>query len=200
MGYMVVGEGGIMDKIDVEILRGLQENGRITNSELAKGVGLSAPSVLERVRKLEDSGVIVRYTTLVDPKKVGRGTTCFVAVSLSLHQLRSIKAFQSRIEEIPEVMECHHITGEEDFLLRVVVRDMQHYEELLLSRLTNIPGLSRLKTMVVLSPLKMETRLDVDASVVNTETNNRGRGRNSKRGARGVQGPRASRGGEATEG
>ncbi|HUX08066.1 MAG TPA: Lrp/AsnC family transcriptional regulator [Acidobacteriota bacterium] len=170
-----------MDKIDAEILNNLQVNGRITNSELAKRVGLSAPSVLERVRKLEESGVISGYSARINPDKVGRGTTCFVAVSLALHQQDSIKSFKQEIDDIPEVLECFHITGEEDYLLRVTVRDMQHYRDLLLNRLTKIPGLSKLKTMVVLSQIKIKTELEVDPSALDQEGNNRIRGRNNRK-------------------
>jgi Lrp/AsnC family leucine-responsive transcriptional regulator len=169
-----------MDKIDAEILQNLQRSGRITNSELAKRVGLSAPSVLERVRKLEESGVIIGYSARIDPEKIGRGTTCFVAVSLALHQQDSIKSFRKEIDAIPEVLECYHITGEEDYLLRVVVRDMQHYRDLLINRLTKIPGVSKLKTMVVLSPLINKTELEVDSSVLSPEGNNRNRTRNNR--------------------
>ena len=169
-----------MDVTDARIIRILQENGRITNSELSRQVGLSAPSVLERVRKLEESGVITGYSAKVDPVKIGRGTICFVAVRLALHQQRSIEAFQAGVEKIPEVLECFHITGEEDYLLRVAVRDMKHYEELLLNSITKIPGLSKIKTMVVLSPLKQETKLEVDDSVVQPNGNNRGRGRGNR--------------------
>ena len=150
-----------MDKIDIQILNTLQENGRITNSDLAKKVGLSAPSVLERVRKLEESGIITGYSAKIDAEKVGRGQTCYVAISLALHQTGSIHEFQRRIETIPEIMECIHITGEEDFLLKVLVKDMAHYEELLLNQLTKIPGTSRIKTMVVLSSIKSRTKVEI---------------------------------------
>jgi Lrp/AsnC family leucine-responsive transcriptional regulator len=173
-----------MDKIDLEILHTLQESGRITNSDLAKKVGLSAPSVLERVRKLEESDVITGYSARIDPKKVGRGQVCFVAISLALHQIGSIKEFQRRIERIPEVIECHHITGEEDFLLRVNVRDMQHYEQLLLSQLTKIPGTSKIKTMVVLSPLKTGSKITIDPDEFNAADLGRNKSRQSVRGNR----------------
>ena len=171
-----------MDRIDAQILHTLQTNGRITNSELAKRVGLSAPSVLERVRKLEESGVICGYAARVDAEAIGRGTTCFVALSLALHQQDSIDSFVDEIDGIPEILDCYHITGEEDYLLRVAVRDMKHYEELLLDRLTKIPGISKLKTMVVLSPIKSRSELEVDESVLNSGSggNNRGRRRGQR--------------------
>lgn len=164
-----------MDSIDLQILETLQSNGRITNSDLAKKVGLSAPSVLERVRKLEEANVITGYEARINAERVGRGQTCFVAVSLALHQRDRIKVFQQNINHIPEVMECFHITGEEDYLLRVVVRDMKHYEELLLNHLTKIPGLSKIKTMVVLSPLKTGTGINLDESEFPDEGNSRNR-------------------------
>jgi Lrp/AsnC family leucine-responsive transcriptional regulator len=169
-----------MDSIDAQILEILQDNGRITNSDLAKRVGLSAPSVLERVRKLEEAGVILGYSAKVNPEKVGRGTSCFVAISLALHQQQSIETFLRQIEDIPEVLECHHITGEEDYLLRVAVHDMQHYRNLLLNSITKIPGLSKIKTMVVLSQMKMETRLEVDESLINNSDTGRPRSRNQR--------------------
>ena len=150
-----------MDTIDQQILHTLQENGRITNSDLAKKVGLSAPSVLERVRKLEEAGVITGYAAKINAAKVGRGQTCYVAISLALHQIGNIHEFQKEIEQIPEVIDCFHITGEEDFLLKVQVRNMNHYEDLLLSRLTKIPGTSKIKTMVVLSTIKSGTKLEL---------------------------------------
>jgi len=180
-----------MDTIDVQILGHLQEHGRITNSELARRVGLSAPSVLERVRKLEESGVITGYTALVDSEKVGRGTTCLVALSLSLHQKDRIEVFSSAIEQIPEVLECCHITGEEDYMLRVSVRDMAHYEHLLLSKLTKIPGVSKIKTMVVLSRIKAGGRLEVDPGVVRPGNNSRVRSE-----AKQEAGPQARRAGQ----
>lgn len=159
-----------MDNINLQILRTLQEQGRITNSNLAKKVGLSAPSVLERVRKLEESGVIKGYSANIDPEKVGRGQSCFVAISIAMHQKANINEFRKSIDEIPEVIECFHITGEEDFLLRVAVKDMSHYEELLLNHLTKIPGISKIKTMVVLSPLKTGTKFELDPDELNRES------------------------------
>lgn len=171
-----------MDSIDVHILRILQENGRITNSDLAKQVGLSAPSVLERVRKLEDAGVITGYAAKVDPERVGRGTTCFVAVSLALHRQDAIAEFLRGIEEIPEILACYHITGEEDYLLQVAVRDMKHYQELLLSRFTKFPGINKIKTMVVLSPILVRSKLEVDESVTKAEADSRARNSSRRRG------------------
>ena len=156
-----------MDKIDLNILKTLQANGRITNSELSKTVGLSAPSVLERVRKLEETGIITGYTAKIDAQKVGRGQTCYVAISLSLHQIGNIQTFQRKMEEISEVIECYHITGEEDFLLKVSVRDVQHYEEVLLENFTKLEGVSKIKTMIVLSTLKKGSPLEIDLEELN---------------------------------
>lgn len=169
-----------LDSIDLEIIQTLQGSGRITNSDLAKKVGLSAPSVLERVRKLEESGVITGYHAQIDGAKVARGQICYVAISLGMHQKVEINEFHKRVNEIPEIIECYHITGEEDYLLKVMVRDMAHYEQLLLNKLTKIPGTSKVKTMVVLSTIKTRStlNLDLDEITVNEKhrTRNKGQG------------------------
>lgn len=151
-----------MDNIDKKILELLQGNGRITNAELAKKIGVSPPTVLERVRKLEKRGVIEKYITLINPQMVGRGTTAFVAVSLSQHKDKAIESFRQAILRIPEVLECYHITGEEDYLLKVCIQDIPAYRNFLMEKLTKIPGISKIKTSFVLSPLKKETKLPIE--------------------------------------
>jgi Lrp/AsnC family leucine-responsive transcriptional regulator len=168
-----------MDKTDLLILQTLQTNGRITNSNLAKKVGLSAPSVLERVRKLEEAGIITGYHAKIEGSRVGRGQTCYVAISLSMHQKVEINEFHKRVNEIPEIIECFHITGEEDYLLKVMVRDMAHYEELLLNKLTKIPGTSKVKTMVVLSSIKTRSTIELDESELKPVEKARSRNNNN---------------------
>ena len=151
-----------MDNIDKKILHILQGHGRITNAELAKKLGLSPPTVLERVRKLEQSGIIEKYIALINPQAVNRGTIAFVAVSLSRHGDKAIESFLQAILGIPEVLECYHITGEEDYLLKVCVQDIPAYRNFLMEKLTKIPGISKIKTSFVLSPLKKETSLPIE--------------------------------------
>jgi DNA-binding Lrp family transcriptional regulator len=147
-----------MDKLDHKILEALQENGRMTTADLAERVGMSRTPVFERVKKLERKGVIRKYVALVDPAKIGITCFTFVEVQLVRHGREVVNRFISAITKIPEVMECHHITGEADFLLKVATRDTPAYEHLLLNTLTTLPDVQNLKTLVVLSTLKQETQ------------------------------------------
>ena len=146
------------DEIDKKILNLLQENGRITNAELAGKVGLSPPPMLERVKKLEKNGVITKYVALLNPKKVDKSTIVFVSVTLARHRLKSIDQVKDEFSNFPEVLECYSITGEEDYLLKVMVRDVEEYENFMLDKLAKIPAISRIKSFVVLSTLKYETK------------------------------------------
>ena len=147
---------------DRRILEVLQSQGRIPNVQLAAEVGLSPSAVLDRVRKLEERGVIERYVALVDHKRVGLGTVAFVAVSLNLHQKDSIENFHRFVAGCAKVLECHHVAGTEDYLLKVYSRDIDDYEHFLLTALTRIKGVDRVRTMFVLSTLKRETAIPID--------------------------------------
>ncbi|MFC1502372.1 Lrp/AsnC family transcriptional regulator [bacterium] len=150
-----------LDDIDRKILDILQENGRITNAQLAKEAGISPPPMLDRVRKLEKNGYIRKYVALADPKKLNRGTMAFVAISLSLHRRDAIQEFVEKIQQIPEVLECYHLTGETDYLLKIAIEDMDAYEQFLLQKLTRFSGISKIKTSFILSTLKQETKIPV---------------------------------------
>ncbi|MBW1872265.1 MAG: Lrp/AsnC family transcriptional regulator [Deltaproteobacteria bacterium] len=154
--------GDKLDEVDRKILTLLQENGRITNVKLAAQVGLSPPSVLERVRKLEEGGIIQKYVAIVDPVKVGRGMTAFVLVSLSYHSKKNVSKFQREVLRQPEVLECYHLAGEGDFLLKVVERSITAYRDFLVSRLTGMEGVRQVKTMIVFDTLKRETIMTID--------------------------------------
>ncbi len=151
-----------LDKIDLKIIEILQGNGRITNSELSSQIGISPPPTLERVRKLERKGIIRRYVALVDPASVGVETFTFVEVTLTRHGSDAVTAFLGAIDEHPEIMECHHITGDADFLLKIAVRNFPAYESFVLQILTDLPFVQNLKTMVVLSTTKNETVLPIN--------------------------------------
>jgi Lrp/AsnC family leucine-responsive transcriptional regulator len=148
--------------IDVEILRILQTNGRISNLDLAKQINMSPPPTLERVRKLEKSGVIKKYVALLEPTEVGIDMFSFVEVTLSSHGSDVISSFAEAVNQLDEVMECHHITGDADFLLKIAVRNIQAYEQLIINKLTKLPNIRHLKTSVVLSTLKNETALKIE--------------------------------------
>ncbi len=150
-----------LDEIDRQILEILQQDGRITNSELSRRVGISPPPTLERVRKLERNGVIRRYVALVEPHAVGIETFTFVAVTLTRHGRDAVTAFLEAVQEHPEILETHHITGDADFLLKIAVRNFPTYENFVLQTLTDLPFVQNLKTMVVLSTTKSETVLPI---------------------------------------
>ncbi|MGI5843637.1 MAG: Lrp/AsnC family transcriptional regulator [Candidatus Xenobium sp.] len=140
-----------LDSIDRQILRLLQENARISNTALAEAVGLSPNPLAQRLKKLEGRGVIQGYTVRINPEMVDRGTLAFVGIKQLDHQTASHHSFLEEVAGLPEVIEVHHVAGEEDFLLKVAVRDMRAYEHFLLERLARIPGLDRVRTVFVLS-------------------------------------------------
>ncbi|GMV83371.1 MAG: AsnC family transcriptional regulator [Planctomycetota bacterium] len=146
-----------MDAIDLKILEILQIDGRASHSEIAKTVGLSAPSVGERVKKLENNGVIRKYVALLDPAKVSRLITAFIAISLDkpIHA----KPFLQRIEELSDVLECHHVTGDMDYLLKVRTRSTHDLETLITNDLRPLDGVVSTRTSVCLSAPKEETHL-----------------------------------------
>jgi len=150
------------DKSDNKILSILQEDARITNVQLASKIGISPPAMLERVKRLEKNGIIKKYAALVDPQKVGKDTFAFVAVSLSHHHISSIDVFIKAINKFDEVLECHHVTGENDFLLKIAVNNIQEYEKFILEKFTRIKGVNRINTTFILSTFKYKTKLKID--------------------------------------
>lgn len=153
-----------IDDIDRRILQILQADGRITNAELSKQINMSPPPTLERVKKLEKKGYIKKYVALVDPVSIGINNLAFVEVTLSRHGKDVVNNFIGEINKIDEVMECHHITGDADFLLKIAIRNIAAYEELLLHKLTDLPNVEHLKTLVVLSTMKNETALKISGN------------------------------------
>ncbi len=151
-----------LDPTDLQILGFLQREGRLSNAELARRIEISAPATLERVKKLEKSGVIRGYAALLDASRIGLRTHTFVEVSLSTHNQESVEEFVRATREVDAIMECHHLTGDADFLLKLAVTDIPAYEELLLTRLTHLPHVGNLKTMVVLSTFKNETAFNLE--------------------------------------
>lgn len=151
-----------LDAVDRKLMAFLQRDGRAPVARLAEAVGLSAPPVHERLRRLEAAGVITRYTALLDPERLGFGMTVYVAVTLALHREGAVRKFREAVRAVPQILECHHTTGVADFLLRVVVRDAAAYEHLVLNTLTRLPGVERLNSSVVLSTMKSETALPLE--------------------------------------
>ncbi len=145
-----------LDKIDLNILKILQENGRITNLQLSQTIGLSPAPTLERVRKLENSGYIKSYHALVDEEKLGLGIKTFIQVSLDFHQNDTIQTFLREIKEIKEITECHHVTGQCDFLLKAYVKDIKTYEQLIMQKISKITVVKTFQTMMIMSTSKKE--------------------------------------------
>lgn len=143
-----------LDKTDLMILKILQENSKVTNLTLSRKIGLSPAPTLERVKKLESTNVIESYHAHVNLHAIGLNVTTFVLVSLALKKENSLKEFQERILTIDEVTECYIVTGEADFLIKVVCKDIPTYEELLFKRLSQISGIERMKTLMTLSAVK----------------------------------------------
>ena len=143
-----------LDKIDRKILEILQKNAKITNAQLSKEIGLSPAPTLERVKKLETSGVISSYHAKLDTTKVGLGISTFVQITLTGHDKGSIKNFINAINGIDEVIECHHVTGSSDFILRVIAKDISSYQKLMLDKVNEIPEVDSLQSLVILSTFK----------------------------------------------
>ena len=148
-----------LDKADRHILRLLQTSGRMTNADIAREVKLSPPSTLQRIRKLEQKGYIKGYTTLLDLEKLGYQIAGFAQVSLSLHQDEPIEAFVDAVTAIPEVLECYHVSGEYDFLLKVVAKDMADYERVVREQLSRIRSVAKVHSCVVLRNNKLTSPL-----------------------------------------
>lgn len=150
-----------LDERDRELLRHLQEDARITNAELARRVDLSPPGLQKRLRKLEEAGVIESYATLLNREAVGYDMLCFVQVTLQRHEPEAVRRFRKLVQEMPEVLECYHLTGEYDYLLKVVLRNRKHLEVFLMETLTPIPGMDKIRTSLVLSNIKVTTAVSI---------------------------------------
>jgi DNA-binding Lrp family transcriptional regulator len=148
-----------LDELDKAILQRLQADGRMSNVDLAAQINLSPPAVHARLKRLEGRGYIRQYVALLDREKVGYDMLCFIHVNLQLHQPEQVENFRQVIQQMPEVLECHHLTGEYDYLLKVVVHNRQDLERFVVKRLTPIPGIARIHTSLVLSEVKTTTAL-----------------------------------------
>ncbi|MGH6968998.1 MAG: Lrp/AsnC family transcriptional regulator [Stellaceae bacterium] len=150
-----------LDVIDRRILGRLQDNARLTNVELAEAVGLSPSPCLRRVRALEETGTIRRYVALLDPAAVGLPVSVFVNVTLERQIESALERFEVAILKRPEVMECYLMTGDADYLLRIVTADLSAYERFLVEHLTRVPGVASIKSSFALKQVKYRTALPV---------------------------------------
>lgn len=145
-----------LDSIDLKLLAELQSEGRITNVDLASRVGLTAPPCLRRVRALEKAGVIRGYHASLDPARLGFSITVFAMVSLKSQAEEDLRAFEEHIKGLPEVRECHMLNGEIDFILKIVSRDLQSFQDFLTSKLTPAPNVASVKTSLTIRTAKNE--------------------------------------------
>lgn len=143
-----------LDEIDRQLLRELQHDGRMTNVELARRVGLSAPPCLRRVRALEDGGIIRGYHADLEPARLGYTITVFAMVSLKSQAEEALCAFEDHVRALPEVRECHMLNGEIDFILKIVAHDLQSFQEFLTSKLTPAPNVASVKTSLTIRTAK----------------------------------------------
>jgi Lrp/AsnC family leucine-responsive transcriptional regulator len=151
-----------LDDVDRKILKILQSEGRITNADLAKRIGISPPAMLERVKRLEAAGVIYRFVALVDPDRIGIGAIAFVRVSLAVHQLPNVDAFAERIKDIEEVLECHQVSGPDDYILKVALHRVKDFRDFTFKKLASIDGVQSINSSFVLGTLKYQTALPID--------------------------------------
>lgn len=150
-----------LDATDYKLLRLLQQDCRMKIKELAAALNLSTTPVFERIKKLERAGVINRYAALVAPEKVGKKLNAFVNVYLKEHSNEVVELFVEKVIVFPEVMECHYVTGGADFILKVLVNDIEAYNHFLSKKLATIPNISRTESFLSLSVEKNTTMIDL---------------------------------------
>lgn len=147
------------DRTDRAILHELQTDGRLSNVNLAGRVNLSESACLRRVRRLEESGVILRYAALVDQARAGRPENVFVEITLDQQQQRNLRDFEAAVRRVPEVMECYLMAGDADYILRVVVADAADYERIHSEQLTRLPGVARVRSSFALRTVTKKTEI-----------------------------------------
>ncbi len=150
-----------IDRTDVRILEQLQRDGRLSHVELAERVGLSATPCTRRVRRLEQAGIIRGYAAIVDPKRVGQKVSAYIQIKLERHTDDVIERFRRTLEERPEVVAAHAMTGEMDFLLQVVVPDLDALGQFTLHQLLKLPGVRDVRSSLVLETLKTSARVPI---------------------------------------
>ena len=155
-----------LDRIDRRILADLQGDGRMTNVELARRAGISAPPCLRRVRALEEAGYIKGYHAEIDPGALGYNVTVFAHVGLNSQAEADLRAFESLVKGWPEVRECHMLAGETDFLLKVVAHDWDDYQRFLTTRLTAAPNISHVKSALAIRTSKLQPGVPIEVEAV----------------------------------
>lgn len=156
-----------LSDLDAKILDRLQRNARISNAALAKAVGLSPSACLRRVQALEERGYMRSYVAMLSPERLGLGASVFIEVSLEKKDEPTLQRFEQAITKCPEVLECYLMTGDSDYLLRVVVPDVAAFERFLLSHLTKIRGIAAIRSSFALKQVKYTTALPLESAIEN---------------------------------
>jgi Lrp/AsnC family leucine-responsive transcriptional regulator len=154
-----------LDPVDIQILQLLQENARMTNKEIGEKLHKTATPINDRVRRLQDMGVIKRYVAVLDHDKIHRGLMAFTHVQLKDHSKDILGNFERQIIQSPEVLECYHLSGAADFLLKVAVRDLKAYHEFLMNRLFNIMAVGSVESKFVFKEAKSENAFPLEALI-----------------------------------
>jgi Lrp/AsnC family leucine-responsive transcriptional regulator len=153
-----------LDEIDLAILQLLQEDGRISNVDLAARVELSPPATHTRLKRLQANGYIRKFTAILDQELVGFDMTCYVNISLRMHGVEELEQFRRNVLSMNQVLECYHVTGEFDYLLKIVVRNRRDLQQFVEHNLTSLPGVARIHTSLVLDEIKSSTMLPINGS------------------------------------
>lgn len=150
-----------LDDLDKEILNRLQHDSSISNVELANQVQLSPPTIHSRIKRLEQLGFIKGYVALLDSEKLDFDLMCFIQISLQVHQTEDVANFRKTVAKMPEVLECHHVLGEFDYLLKVLVRNRKDLQHFLMDNLTPIKSIARIHTILALTEIKSTTVIPI---------------------------------------
>ena len=150
-----------LDRFDLAILRELQRRGDLSVAEIGERVGLSHTPCWRRIKRMEKDGIIRERVVLLDPVRLGVDVNVFAHVTLTRHDEQTLEAFEQAVQQVAEVVECHTVSGDRDFLLRVVVADVGEYEQLLKTRLVHLPGVASMSSTFALKQVKYTTRLPI---------------------------------------
>lgn len=155
-----------LDTTDLAILRMLQTDARLTIKEIAAELNLSTTPIFERIKRLDRQGVIERYVAVLNQRLLGKKLIAFVDISMKDHSKKAIEGFVKVVIDYPEVLECHHVTGESDFHLKVVIEDIEMYNQFVLNKLSTVPNIGKVETRFSLSERKLTNVLDLDLELI----------------------------------
>lgn len=151
-----------LDDIDRHILRKLQENNRITIKEMASELNLSTTPIFERMKKLEREGFITKNVAILNPELLNLNLVVFISISISDHSISALDEFVEQVIQFPEVLECHHVTGQSDFLLKVILKDIKEYNEFVLSKISTVSNIAKVESSFSLSVRKYTQALPIE--------------------------------------